>query len=87
MDEVLQRSEKFARFTSHVDELQRLQIVLSLHTADSAEQASLPCYHFPAARNSRFYDIENIIQKVDSHCNRETGEKELRSLALLDLEG
>ncbi|KAK2601555.1 hypothetical protein QQS21_004873 [Conoideocrella luteorostrata] len=86
IEEVLQRSEKYARFSSHVDELQRLQILLSLN-ANSGDKANLPCSNLPVARSSRFYDRENIIDQIHTHFNSTVDGRDIRSLALHGLGG
>lgn len=47
-----------------------------------SEEASLPCVNLPVARNARFYDRDNIVERIDAHFDDRPGDKMLRSLAL-----
>lgn len=51
------------------------------------EQAKLPCMMLPAIRTSRFFDRDDVIEKIDHHFNQVDPDTSFRSLALYGLGG
>ncbi|KAJ6780996.1 hypothetical protein PWT90_09037 [Aphanocladium album] len=87
IDGVLEMVEKHVRFASHVEEMQRLQMILSLATNNPTSQVDIPFSNLPVARNARFFDRDNIIEKIDNHFANLSVTKGLRSIALYGLGG
>lgn len=87
IDEVLQRVEKLVSLATHFDEVQRLQILLSLTAGNFKDDAKLPCVILPVARNARPYDRDSIIERIDKHFKDDPEDERFRSLALYGLGG
>ncbi|OAA56072.1 Tetratricopeptide-like helical [Cordyceps fumosorosea ARSEF 2679] len=87
IDGILEMVWKHVRFASHVEEMQRLQMILSLATNSPISQANIPFSNLPVTRNARFFDRDNIIEKIDDHFARQSMTKGPRSLALYGLGG
>lgn len=85
IDETLQRIEKFSRLAVHVDEVQKLQLLLSLK--DPNEEANFPCVMLPPTSTSRFYNRDQIIEKIDTHFFNQPGSHRFRSFTLYGLGG
>ncbi|MCJ1309172.1 hypothetical protein MMC25_002828 [Agyrium rufum] len=91
IDEALGRVEKHVRFAgrilSHEEEVQRLQVLLSLTPANFTDNAALPCVNLPVARNARFFDRDGIINKIDAYFFDRPEDHRFRSLTLFGLGG
>ena len=59
---------------------------LSLSPRASRDSAHLPCFVLPPIRTSRFFDREDVIEKIETHFN-DDGATSLRSLALYGMGG
>lgn len=53
----------------------------------SRDTAQLPCYVLPPIRTTRFFDRDDVIEKIDSHFRDSDSAAPLRSLALYGMGG
>lgn len=73
---------------THLDELTKLQSLLSLNSNRFEEEAKLPCFVLPTVRIARFYDRDATIELIDQHFESGAGTTtEARSIALYGLGG
>ena len=77
---------KFAKITTHTDEIERLQVLLSLRPTNFSEDAKLPCIILPVAKNAHFYDRGGVINSIQAHLDNPS-EQGFHSLALYGLGG
>jgi hypothetical protein len=91
IDDSFERIERFAqlaKFSSHVDEVTKLQNILSISGDAFKDQAKLPCVMLPQSRNTRVYDREEYLDRIDQHFQSASPEQQgFRSLALYGVGG
>lgn len=63
-----------------------LYSIMSLSPRSWNDEATLPCIMLPPARGSKFFDRDDIIEKIDKHFRR-TGSVAFRSVALHGMGG
>jgi NB-ARC domain len=92
IDESLSRVEKLSKFakrSDRIDDTIRMQPMLSLpkRVSQPVDQAKLPCVILPAIRMSRFFDRNDVIEKIEDHFRKVDPDRSFRSLALYGLGG
>lgn len=60
---------------------------LSLSPHASRDTAQLPCYVLPPIQTARFFDRDDVIEKIDSHFRNSDSTAPLSSLALYGMGG
>ncbi len=93
IDEAFERIERLAQLVhsdSRMDEVTRLQKLLSLTPEAFHDKAKLPCIVLPAMKNNNVYDREDLIQKIDTYfqtIDASNNDQKPKSLALYGLGG
>jgi hypothetical protein len=91
IDESFDRIERLAQIVKsefRMDEVTRLQKLLSLTPETFCDQAKLPCIVLPAAKNANVYDREDLIEQIDSYFQLlAKQDQKPRALALYGLGG
>ncbi len=90
IEEAFSRIEKLTQLTkynSHVEELTKLQSLLSLSSTGMKEEIKHPIILLPPSKNAKFYDRDHIIERIHKHLTDQAKEMQLRSLALHGLGG
>lgn len=71
-----------------MDEVTRLQKLLSLTSEGFYDQAKLPCIVLPAMKNTNIYDREDLIAKIDEYYQTmASSDQKPRAIALFGLGG
>jgi hypothetical protein len=89
IEEAVARFEKIANLAqrqSQTVDLEMFQRVLSLKQKVQSERV-IPCHYLPAARNTRFFGRQTILQQIDDHLQPSTPDRGLSSLAIYGLGG
>lgn len=60
---------------------------LSLSPGASRDTAQLPCFVLPSIRTTRFFDRDDVIEKIDKHFEEDDSTPSLRSLSLHGMGG
>jgi hypothetical protein len=91
IDESFDRIERLSQVVkseSRLDEVTRLQKLLSLTPEAFDEKANLPCIVLPTMRNTNVYDREDILVKIDDLFQMpDMNERKPRAIALYGLGG
>jgi hypothetical protein len=90
IDEGFSRIEKLTQLTkynSHVEEVTKLQNLLSLSSTSIKEEIKHPIILLPLSKNADFYDRDHVIERIHKHLTDQPKEVQLRSLALYGLGG
>lgn len=91
IDESFERIERLAQLVqsdARMDEVVRLQKLLSLTPEAFHDEAKLPCIVLPAMRNTNVYDREEMIAKIDNYFQEmRSNQQKPRALALFGLGG
>lgn len=72
---------------SHIEDVIRLQNLLTLDAKHFKEEAKLPCIILPPAKNSRFYNRDGLIGRMEEYFSDPSKEHGFRSIALYGVGG
>ena len=87
VDQAFERVQRLAGLVEQVKERSLLSKTLSLSTDGSDEQVQGSITWLPPAKNSRFYDRDDIIGRMDNYLRGPRNEPRVHSLALYGLGG
>lgn len=89
IEDVLNRVERVATIyqRQYQGDLSSWLSYLSLAPHVSRDTAQIPCYVLPPIRTARFFDRDDVIEKIDSHFKDGNSTTPLRSLALYGMGG
>lgn len=64
------------------NDIREFQKIFSPTGSSSTEEASLPCTLLPPAKDSRFFDRDEVVDRIEEYLNSRPEKKAFRSIAL-----
>ncbi|CAM1508596.1 Fc.00g054440.m01.CDS01 [Cosmosporella sp. VM-42] len=87
IEESLKTVEKTAALSSHrSSDMTWLYSMMSLTPRSWKDDATLPCVMLPPSRNAKFFNREDVIDRIEEHFNRASSQA-FRSVALYGMGG